>query len=242
VDLNQRKQWNENHKKLTNIIVKPSEHKSSIQLFLDQHRLLHSSRMSNSPVPTLEDELVKGLSKGTFRKYPVTIPDTKNSIVWHMWHVTRIEDMTMNVLVNNDKQVLYSEGWNKKLKVNYPHSGNEMTENEIADLSENIDIEALMAYRVEVGRKTREIVSSLLPDTLKQKVKTERIKLLEGQSGVKKEASWLLDYWENKTVAGLILMPATRHIFLHLNKSIRIKQRIQKNNEPQYFEEGADIL
>lgn len=228
--MNQRKQWNENHKKLTNIILKPSEHKSSVQLFLDQHRLLHSSKMSTSPVTTFEDELVENLCESTFRKYPVITPDTKNSIVWHIWHVTRIEDMTMNVLVNNDNQVLYTNGWNQKLKVNIPHSGNEMTENEVADLSENIDIEALMNYRMEVGQKTREIVANVLPHAFKQKVEDGRIKKLVEQDCVKQEASWLLEYWRKKTIAGLILMPATRHIFLHLNKSLRIKQKIQKSN------------
>ncbi|WP_260866821.1 DinB family protein [Paenibacillus sp. Y412MC10] len=193
--------------------------------------MLHSTRMSNSPVPTLEDELFINLCEGTLRKYPVTAPDTKNSIVWHIWHITRIEDMTMNVLVNNDEQVLHSGQWNKKLNVNYPHSGNEMTEAEITDLSENIDIQALMAYRIEVGRKTREVVSRLLPNAFNQKVEAERIKVLEEKKAVKKEASWLLDYWGEKTIAGLILMPATRHIFLHLNKSIRIKQRIQKKGD-----------
>jgi hypothetical protein len=231
VDLKQRKLWNENHKRLTHIILKPNEHQTSIELFLDQHRLLHSTRMSNSPVPTLEDELFINLCEGTLRKYPVTAPDTKNSIVWHIWHITRIEDMTMNVLVNNDEQVLHSGQWNKKLNVNYPHSGNEMTEAEITDLSENIDIQALMAYRIEVGRKTREVVSRLLPNAFNQKVEAERIKVLEEQKAVKKEASWLLEYWGKKTIAGLILMPATRHIFLHLNKSIRIKQRIQKKGD-----------
>jgi len=228
VDLVQRKLWNENHKKLTNTILKPFEHKAAIELFLNQHSLLHSSNMSKSPLITFEDELVKDIREETLRKYPVIAPDTKNSIVWHIWHVTRIEDMTMNVLVNNDKQVLYSGDWHKQLKVEYPHSGNEMTEKEIADLSLNIDIPALFAYRLDVGRKTREVVSRLLPGEFKWKIEIGRIKNLEEQSAIKTEASWLLEYWGNKTIAGLILMPATRHIFVHLNKSIRIKQRIQK--------------
>ncbi|WP_231505435.1 DinB family protein [Paenibacillus massiliensis] len=135
----------------------------------------------------------------------------------------------MNVLVNNDKQVLHLNDWNKKLNVNYSHSGNEMTEIEIADLSANIDIHALLTYRIEVGRKTREIVPCLSSNELRQKVEAGNIKILEDQNAVKKEAAWLLEYWGNKTIAGLILMPATRHIFLHLNKSVRIKQRIQKN-------------
>lgn len=232
VDLDQRKLWNENHKKLTNMILKPHEHKTSIDLFLHQHRLLHSSKMSNTPLATLEDDLVKDLQEETFRKYPVAAQDTKNSIVWHIWHITRIEDMTMNVLVNNEKQVFDSGDWNKLLQVNYPHSGNEMTEDEIADLSTNMDIQALLAYRIEVGHKTREIVSCLHPGDFKRKVEEERIKILEEQNAVKKEASWLLEYWGKKTIAGLILMPATRHIYLHLNKSIRIKQRVQKKKSP----------
>lgn len=227
MDFNQRKQWNENHKKLTNMILKPAYHQPAIELFLKQHSLLHSSRMSNSPIATLEDELVRDLSEETYRKYPVTTPDTKNSIVWHIWHITRIEDMTMNVLVNNNKQVLY--GWYKQLNVSYPHSGNDMTEDEIADLSANINISSLLEYRIEVGRKTRKIVSGLQPGEFRQKVDGARIEELKEQSAVKKKSSWLLEYWSKKTIAGLILMPATRHIYLHLNKSIRIKQRIQKS-------------
>lgn len=231
VDLNQRKRWNENHKRLTNTILKPLEHKTTIDLFLNQHSLLHSSNMSDSAIVTLEDELMKDIKDDSLRKYPVVAPDTKNSIVWHIWHITRIEDMTMNVLVNNGIQVFYSGDWQKQLKVEYPHSGNEMTEDEIADLSTNIDIPALFEYRLEVGRKTREVVSNLLPSDFKQKVEAERIIILDEQSAVKKEASWLLEYWGSKSIAGLILMPATRHIYLHLNKSIRIKQRIQKIKE-----------
>ncbi|TCZ79347.1 DinB family protein [Paenibacillus albiflavus] len=228
MDLNQRKQWNENHKKLTNILLKPTEHKTAVELFLHQHSLLHSSIMSNSPIFTLEDELIKDIKEETFRKYPVAAPDTKNSIVWHLWHITRIEDMTMNVLVHNNQQVFYSGEWNKKLRVDYSHSGNEMTEDEITDLSTNIDIPSLMEYRIEVGRKTRDIVSLLQPGDFRRKVEAVGIKTLQDQKAVKEEATWLLEYWGNKTIAGLILMPATRHIFLHLNKSIRIKQRIQK--------------
>jgi hypothetical protein len=233
MDLNQRKLWNENHKKLTSIILKPLEHKTTIDLFLNQHSLLHSSNMSNSAIVTLEDELVKDIKEESLRKYPVVAPDTKNSIVWHIWHITRIEDMTMNVLVNNGLQVFYSSDWQKQLKVDYPHSGNEMTEEEIADLSNNIDIPALFEYRLEVGRKTREVVSNLLSGEFKQKVEAERILKLDEQNAVKKEASWLLEYWGNKSIAGLILMPATRHIYLHINKSIRIKQKIQKIKESQ---------
>ncbi|KOP67952.1 hypothetical protein AMS62_23855 [Bacillus sp. FJAT-18019] len=241
MDLNQRKQWNENHKKLTNIILKPVEHQAAVDLFLNQHSLLHASKMSHSPIATLEDELVEHLREETWRNYPVSAPDTKNSIAWHMWHITRIEDMTMNVLVHHDQQVWHSGGWDKNLQVHYAHSGNEMTEAEVADLSAHLNRQALMEYRMEVGRKTREIVSSLSPGDFKQKVQANRINELKEQHAVKDEALWLLDYWGNKTIAGLMLMPATRHIFLHLNKSIRIKHRTQKSKKSVHLVESANI-
>lgn len=183
--------------------------------------------MSNQPEVTLEDELIHNLSEATARMYPVIAPDTKNSILWHVWHITRIEDVTMNVLVNNDEQVLHTDDWNKRLNVDYIHTGNGMMEEDVAKLSTNMDISALLAYRMEVGRKTREIVTRMEPDEFKGKVDARRIKVLEDQGAVKKDAAWLLEYWGNKRIAGLILMPATRHVYLHLNKSIRIKERIQ---------------
>ncbi|MNO08203.1 hypothetical protein D3C81_2307380 [compost metagenome] len=58
-----------------------------------------------------------------------------------------------------------------------------------------------------------------------------RLQKLMEQGAVKQEESWLTDYWGKKTIAGLVLMPATRHNFVHLNKSIRIKQKYQKRKE-----------
>jgi len=229
MDVNQRKLWNENHKKLTDMILKPHEHDNAVELFLNQHALLYSSRLTQSPVQTFEDQLFKDLEEEALRKFPVKAPDTRNSIVWHVWHITRIEDMTMNVLVNDTDQVLYAGDWPKQLQVDFVHSGNGMTDEEVEELSSRIDTDALLLYRWEVGRRTGEIISGLQPGEFKRKVEPRRIKVLEAQCAVKTEASWLLEYWGNKTIAGLVLMPATRHNFIHLNKAIRIKQKLQKN-------------
>jgi hypothetical protein len=40
-------------------------------------------------------------------------------------------------------------------------------------------------------------------------------------------AAGLLDYWGRRTIAGLLLMPATRHNIVHLNEAARIKQKRQ---------------
>ncbi|GIN70245.1 hypothetical protein J14TS2_07200 [Bacillus sp. J14TS2] len=107
MDVKERRIWNQNHKILTEIIQKPEKHAQTIQLFLSQHALLHSSSIGNTSRTTLEDVLLNDLDEVTFRKYPVANPDTKNSIAWHLWHIARIEDMTINLLIADTQQVLY---------------------------------------------------------------------------------------------------------------------------------------
>lgn len=228
MDLKQRKNWNKNHRILTEVILTPAEHSRAVQLFLSQHSLLHSSSISETSQVTLEDKLLENLDETTFRQYPVQNPDTKNSIAWHLWHIARIEDMTMNVLLSNEQQVLYSENWLEKMNISFPHSGNDMSEKDTAFISSNIEFNSLLAYRTAVGKRTRQVVSSLRPGQFKEKVEQKRIKRLFEENAVSQNSKWLADYWSRKKIAGLILMPATRHNFLHLNKCIRIKDSLHK--------------
>ncbi|WP_078551976.1 DinB family protein [Bacillus alkalicellulosilyticus] len=225
----QRKTWSENHKRFREILTKPEEHKEAIQLCLTLHSFLHSTSVSNSTEGTLADEIVSNLDEKTWRQYPVTMPNTRNSIAWHLWHITRIEDMTMNLLVADDQQVLHSSNWLEKMKISYTHSGNDMSEEEIAVLSSKIDFHSLLEYREEVGKGTQEIISSLRPEQWKMKVEKHKIKRLFEEKAVMERSTWLAEYWSKKDIAGLLLMPATRHIFLHLNKCERIKEKLHRN-------------
>ena len=36
----------------------------------------------------------------------------------------------------------------------------------------------------------------------------------------------IVDYWGGLTIAGLVLMPPTRHNFVHLNEALRIRQKL----------------
>ncbi|WP_114384119.1 DinB family protein [Paenibacillus prosopidis] len=228
MDLEQRRAWNEKHKMLTEIISKPKEHVQAVELFLTNHALLYSSKMGYGVGPTFEDSVLENLDENSLRRYPVNAPDTKNSIAWHFWHIARIEDMTMNILVANSQQVLYSDSWLQKMNIRFSHSGNNMSDDDIAELSSRIDIGALLEYRIAVGKQTRRIISSLQPGEFKEKVQESRINRLFDENAILQEACGIAEYWSKKTVAGLVLMPATRHNFLHLNKCIRIKNKLQK--------------
>ncbi|MFB9826576.1 DinB family protein [Lederbergia wuyishanensis] len=229
--MKQRRQWNENHKRLKEIILKTEEHSKAVQLFLNQHSLLHSSSISQMVHETLEDKLMKNLDETTFRQFPVPNPDTKNSIAWHLWHIARIEDMTMNLLVADEQQVLYSANWLEKMNISFTHSGNDMPEEDIAILSSRIDIHSLLAYRAAVGIQTQKVISSLKPGQFKIQVDQNRITRLFDEKAVLPNSRWLAEYWSKKNIAGLMLMPATRHIFLHLNKCVRIKEKLHKQTK-----------
>jgi len=97
----------------------------------------------------------------------------------------------------------------------------------VANLSNAIDIEALRAYRLAVGRRTRDIVKQLEPEELKQKVEPSRLQQVMDEGAVVEAASGLVVYWSKRNIAGLLLMPATRHNLVHLNEALQLKRRRQ---------------
>jgi hypothetical protein len=95
----------------------------------------------------------------------------------------------------------------------------------VVEFSSAIDLEALRAYRLSVGRRTREIIKTLQPDHVKQKVDPVRLEQIRAEGAVLEAASGLLDYWGGLTIAGLLLMPPTRHNYVHWNEALRMVQK-----------------
>jgi hypothetical protein len=156
-----------------------------------------------------------------------TIPrNAEHTIAWMVWHMTRCEDVTMNLLAAGSPQVLLQEGWLDRLKVSAQDTGNAMDLAGMADFSAAIELAALRAYRLSVGRRTRAIVQQLPAGQLRRKVDPARLDRVRAEGAVLAAASWLLDYWGGLTIAGLLLMPPTRHNFVHWNEALRIKQKL----------------
>lgn len=218
--------WGFNQKRLRDIFVKADKFPEAIHLCLEQHAMVHTSDMSQSNVVTLEDELWEGLHKDTFCTMP-TIKD--ETIAWSLWHITRIEDITMNILVANETQIIYKGNWLEKLGVTVCDTGNSMTDEEIIDLSSRLNMQELRQYRIAVGRKTREIITSLQPADLKGKIKADRLQRILDEGAVLnvESANWLIDFWGRKNVAGILLMPVTRHQMVHLNAAMHLKKKCQ---------------
>ncbi|MCK4899059.1 MAG: hypothetical protein KAS38_09795, partial [Anaerolineales bacterium] len=149
------------------------------------------------------------------------------SIAWNIWHIARIEDVAMNMLVAGSPQILEQSNWSERMKIVVRDTGNAMSEEGVANLSRTIDIKGLREYRLTVGRGTRQIVKQLQPEDLKQKVDPARLQNVMEEGAVVEAASGLIDYWSKRNIAGLLLMPATRHNLVHLNEALRLKGRRQ---------------
>jgi hypothetical protein len=198
-----------------------SQHERAIQLLLSQHAMLHSAKMARTGPWSFEDEVLDDMSAGEMRRIP---QGCEHSVAWLIWHMARCEDITMNLLVAGSPQVLH-EHWLEQMKIAVRDTGNAMDEKALVDFSNMVDLEALRAYRVAVGRRTREIAGQLQPEDLKRKVQASRLQQIREEGAVVEAAGGLLDYWGKRDVAGLLLMPATRHNIVHLNEALEVKRK-----------------
>ncbi|ROR22113.1 hypothetical protein EDD66_11725 [Mobilisporobacter senegalensis] len=153
------KPWNEDIKHLREVILKEDKLEESKNLCLSLHSMVHSSNMSGVSVKTFEDELWEGLDEESCK---TAVNEKGRTIVYGIWHSTRIEDITMNLLIAGGEQVLNIENWKDKINSKITDTGNALTKEEILEFSKNINIEKLKNYRAEVGKRTREIINNLI--------------------------------------------------------------------------------
>lgn len=218
--------WNPKQAQLKELIAKPEKFEEAKKLCLQLHSIVHSSEITSGVEQTLLDEVWEGLTEKAF----LTMPTVKDvTVAWNIWHITRIEDITANILIGEREQIL-DEEWLERLGVRVRDTGNAMTDEEILALSRQLVREELKSYRDAVGVRTKEIINNLTSPDLKRKVKGESIARILKEGGVteQEDSIWLLDFWGKKNVAGILLMPITRHQAGHLNDCIKLKKKLQK--------------
>lgn len=219
--------WNPKQALLREIIKKPDKFDEAIKLCLEMHALVHTSEMSGINIRTFEDELWDALDELSFR----TMSTAKDvTIAWNIWHLTRIEDITANILIAGDTQVITRGHWLDKMNVTVCDTGNAMTDEEIEALSSAINMKELRSYRIAVGKKTREIIKQLQVSDLRRKMETARLQRIFDEGGVLKVegSKWLVDFWSKKTIAGILLMPITRHQIVHINDSLKLIEKCKR--------------
>ena len=219
-------EWNKKHQDLRKALKNPLELEGAKQLFLDVHAPLHARSISAIQGWNLEEELWHGLSEAAFRRIPA---GAGHSIAWCLWHLARIEDITMNILVADAAQVFREGDWARRLHSPIRDTGNLITPEGVQNLSVRVAFEDLRAYRNAVGQRTREVVFQLGSVDIPRKTPLARLQRLLDEGAVLPTMTGLLDYWGNLTVAVLLLMPPTRHNLVHINECLLLKRKTLKS-------------
>lgn len=199
-----------------------SDFDEGINCFLKLHHDLFPSDENN----TYEDYIWHNT---TIPMFSTTIKNEK-TIGYYLYHLTRIEDITANVLIANNEEIFFKENYQHRLNSIITTTGNELKDNEIVVFSNQLNYDELRKYRMEVGKATEAIVKSLNSFDLKRKFSKKTLdKIFEsGSVSLDPSASWLVDYWGKKTVEGLLLMPLSRHHLVHLHACYRILKKLLK--------------
>lgn len=216
------------HKELNAIIRRPDKLPEAKKLFCEIHSRLHLSSMTDTEHNEV-DALLEDLTAEEYKIMPTSKDET---IAWVLWHIARIEDLTMNILIADSPQ-LFNDEWKRRLNAPVTDTGNALSDDEIMELSTRLNIKELIAYRNAVGQRTQSIVASLSAQDMKRRVSAQGIEAVKQSGGVTahENSIWLLDFWGKKDVSGLLLMPPTRHVMLHLNDCCKWKLHIRQNKK-----------
>lgn len=214
------KEWSELNKTMQILIKKDATYEEGIGTLIDLRNHLMETLISFN----------KELGREDFDAIPFINADGYHSktIAYSIWHIFRIEDIVAHTLINKDEQIFFAGDYQKRINSPIITTGNELVKQQIADFSRQLNLQELYAYIFEVKESTEEIVKSLSYTQLTQKIPEERKDCLKSLNVVNTDenAIWLIDYWCNKDVRGLIQMPFSRHWIMHIEACLRIKNKI----------------
>ena len=148
------------------------------------------------------------------------------TIAYSIWHIFRIEDIVAHSLIQNDDEIFKT--YQGKIGAPIITTGNELAGQQIDEFSREIDLDALYAYAAAVKSSTGELLKQLSYRDLSKKFnEADKARLRELQVvSMDENACWLIDYWCGKDIGGLLRMPFSRHWIMHIEASLRIKNKI----------------
>jgi len=214
------KEWSELNKTMQTQIKKKDTYEEGIGTLFDLRNRLMETLIS------FNDELCRK----DFDAIPFINADGYHSktIAYSIWHIFRIEDIVAHTLINEDEQVFFAGNYQECINSPIITTGNELIKQQIADFSGQLNLQELYSYIFEVKDSTEKIIKSLSYGELTQKISGERKEYLKSLNVVSSDenAVWLIDYWCNKDIRGLIQMPFSRHWIMHVEACLRIKNKI----------------
>ena len=214
------KEWSELNKTMQAQIKRKDTYKMGIDTLLSLRSQLMQTLVSFREELRRED----------FNAIPFINADGYHSktIAYSIWHIFRIEDIVAHTVINEDEQIFFAGNYKERIHSPIITTGNEIIGEQIADFSKQLNLEELYSYIFEVCKSTEKMLERLSYDELKRKIPEERKEYLESLKVVSdsEKAVWLIDYWCNKDIRGLIQMPFSRHWIMHTEACLRIKNKL----------------
>ena len=177
-------------------------------------------------------QIVHTFPEEAFYQMPFAGADGYHSktLAYSIWHIFRIEDIVAHEMIAEDRQVLFALGFDKTIHSTVITTGNELSGDEISEFSKKLDVKELYRYAQAVMESTHQILERLPYSGLKQKFGEEMAAKLQNTGCISRDenANWLIAYWCEKDVRGLIRMPFSRHWIMHIEAMRRIKNRLCK--------------
>jgi len=220
-----RKEWSSRHKELRELLKDSTTPERARKLFYIQHAVLHTQKISEQDDWSYADEIFIGINEDLYRIIP---ENGGHSLLWILWHISRIEDITMNILVGEGDQVYLRDGWKNKIGSPLDHTGNEGSKRDLIQITAELDPAVLLEYRAAVGFATRSIVRDTPIEVWNQRVEPARLTRLVQEGAVLPNAKELLDYWGKRRIFELFLMPPTRHLLVHLNEAYSLLKKLDR--------------
>jgi hypothetical protein len=188
------------------------------RLMLDLNAFTHAASVSRSGAETIEDAIWERGDPGLMRSMAGT---SMYSAAWQLWHSARVEDICSHAFLSGGEQVLEEKGYRKSLGIKRVDTGNSFDSGAMEEFNRRIDLEALKRYRADVGKATRAMMRRLAAADLKRRVDPDALAEIGRRGYVDSGSAWLLDFWGKKRISGIVAMPLTRHVLVHLNGARR---------------------
>jgi hypothetical protein len=160
-------------------------------------------------------------------------PDMRlNSIIWNLWHSSRAEDLGINRLVTDGIQVLDEGCWNERLNLSTRQIGTGMTKEEVDQLSDSIDLEAMYSYHQAVYAKTTRIIDHLSAGVLDETLDAALLtRILQDGETLHPAGAWVYDVYLNQTKGWLLLHLGLNHHYFHLGDSLAVLSLLQPSGQ-----------
>ena len=214
------KDWSQKNKEIQTLLGRESTYREGIQKLVSFREELFE-QIAN---------IVNSYPKEAF--YQMPFPNANGyhckTLAYSIWHIFRIEDIVAHELIKKDKQILFTDSYEKRIHAPIITTGNELDSEKIIAFSKEVDVKELLLYARAVMESTNTFLLELSYEDIKQKfTDVDKNRIIDSKCvSTDENAVWLIEYWCSKDVRGLLKMPFSRHWIMHIEAMLRIKNQL----------------